>query len=93
MRHIQDGESPRRAALLATNEIGLTVTAATFTAVAVFLPIGLMGGAIGQFFKPFGITVSAAMLTSLLVARTLSPVLALYWLKPTSSRHPRKLNR
>lgn len=90
MRHIQDGESPRRAALLATNEIGLTVTAATFTAVAVFLPIGLMGGAIGQFFKPFGITVSAAMLTSLLVARTLSPVLALYWLKPTSSRPPRQ---
>lgn len=90
MRHIQDGETPRRAALLATNEIGLTVTAATFTAVAVFLPIGLMGGAIGQFFKPFGITVSAAMLTSLLVARTLSPVLALYWLKPTYSRPPRQ---
>jgi multidrug efflux pump subunit AcrB len=90
MRHIQDGESPRQAALLATNEIGLTVTAATFTAVAVFLPIGLMGGTIGQFFKPFGITVSAAMLTSLLVARTLSPVLALYWLKPTSSRPPRQ---
>ncbi len=90
MRHIQEGESPRQAALLATNEIGLTVTAATFTAVAVFLPIGLMGGTIGQFFKPFGITVSAAMLTSLLVARTLSPVLALYWLKPTSSRPPRQ---
>ena len=90
MRHIQDGASPRQAALLATNEIGLTVTAATFTAVAVFLPIGLMGGTIGQFFKPFGITVSAAMLTSLLVARTLSPVLALYWLKPTSSRPPRQ---
>ncbi|MBW4446867.1 MAG: efflux RND transporter permease subunit [Spirirestis rafaelensis WJT71-NPBG6] len=90
MRHIQDGESPRQAALLATNEIGLTVTAATFTAVAVFLPIGLMGGTIGQFFKPFGITVSAAMLTSMLVARTLSPVLALYWLKPTPSRHPRQ---
>ncbi|MBW4477068.1 MAG: efflux RND transporter permease subunit [Tolypothrix brevis GSE-NOS-MK-07-07A] len=90
MRHIQDGESPRQAALLATNEIGLTVTAATFTAVAVFLPIGLMGGTIGQFFKPFGITVSAAMLTSMLVARTLSPVLALYWLKPTPPRPPRQ---
>ncbi|KOP25452.1 cation transporter [Hapalosiphon sp. MRB220] len=85
MRHIEDGEHPRQAALLATNEIGLTVTAATFTAVAVFLPIGLMGGVIGQFFKPFGITVSAAMLASLLIARTLSPVLAIYWLKPKSS--------
>ncbi|MBN3909622.1 MAG: efflux RND transporter permease subunit [Nostoc sp. NMS1] len=90
MRHIEDGETPRQAALLATNEIGLTVTAATLTAVAVFLPIGLMGGVIGQFFKPFGITVSAAMLASMLVARTLSPVLAIYWLKPNSSLSPRR---
>jgi multidrug efflux pump subunit AcrB len=89
MRHIEDGETPRQAALLATNEIGLTVTAATLTAVAVFLPIGLMGGVVGQFFKPFGITVSAAMLASMMVARTLSPVLAIYWLKPKSAR-PRK---
>jgi multidrug efflux pump subunit AcrB len=90
MRHIDDGATPRQAALIATNEIGLTVTAATFTAVAVFLPIGLMGGVIGQFFKPFGITVSAAMLTSLLVARTLSPVLAIYWLKPSKSNSPKR---
>ncbi|MEH2282528.1 MAG: efflux RND transporter permease subunit [Nostoc sp.] len=90
MRHVEDGETPRQAALLATNEIGLTVTAATLTAVAVFLPIGLMGGVIGQFFKPFGITVSAAMLASMLVARTLSPVLAIYWLKPKSSLSPRQ---
>ncbi|QLE50072.1 efflux RND transporter permease subunit [Nostoc sp. C057] len=90
MRHIEDGETPRQAALLATNEIGLTVTAATLTAVAVFLPIGLMGGVIGQFFKPFGITVSAAMLASMLVARTLSPVLAIYWLKPRPSLSPRR---
>ncbi len=86
MRHVENGEHPRQAALAATNEIGLTVTAATLTTVAVFLPIGLMGGVIGQFFKPFGITVSAAMLASLLVARTLSPVLSIYWLKPASAR-------
>ena len=90
IRHIENGEPPKQAALAATNEIGLTVTAATFTAVAVFLPIGLMGGVIGQFFKPFGITVSAAMLTSLLVARTLSPVLAISWLKPKCSRYSYK---
>lgn len=83
-RHIEDGATPREAALRATKEIGLTVTAATFTAVAVFLPIGLMGGVIGQFFKPFGITVSAAMIMSLLVARTLSPVLSIYLLR----KHP-----
>lgn len=80
-RHIEDGATPRQAAYHSTSEIGLTVTAATFTAVAVFLPIGLMGGVIGQFFKPFGITVSAAMIMSLLVARTLSPVLSIYLLR------------
>ncbi|BAZ11310.1 acriflavin resistance protein [Calothrix sp. NIES-4071] len=90
MRHIDKGETPRQAALSATSEIGLTVTAATLTAVAVFLPIGLMGGVIGQFFKPFGITVSAAMLTSLLVARTLSPVLAIYSIKPNQRRRAAK---
>lgn len=83
-RHLEQGESPKQAAILATNEIGLTVTAATLTAVCVFLPVGLMGGVLGQFFKPFGITVAAAMLTSMLVARTLSPLLAAYWLKPSS---------
>ncbi|NEO07160.1 efflux RND transporter permease subunit [Moorena sp. SIO3I8] len=81
-RHLEAGESPRQAALSATNEIGLTVSASTLTIVAVFLPVGLMGGNLGQFFKPFGLTVSAAVLTSLLVARTLCPVLAVYWLKP-----------
>ncbi|MBC6432200.1 efflux RND transporter permease subunit [Nostoc sp. HG1] len=85
MRHIEEGETPRQAAFSATDEIGLTVIATTATAVAVFLPIGLMGGVIGQFFKPFGITVSAAMIASTLVARTLSPALATYWLKPATS--------
>jgi multidrug efflux pump subunit AcrB len=89
-RHLENGESPRRAAILATNEIGLTVTAATLTAVAVFLPVGTMGGVLGQFFKPFGITISAAMLTSLLVARTLSPLLAAYWLKPVKQSSDRR---
>ncbi|MEM8604734.1 MAG: efflux RND transporter permease subunit, partial [Cyanobacteria bacterium P01_H01_bin.121] len=81
-RHIEAGDPPREAALKATTEIGLTVSASTLTIVAVFLPIGLMHGTIGQFFKPFGLTVSAAVLISLLVARTLSPVLAVYWLRP-----------
>ncbi|MBW4657534.1 MAG: efflux RND transporter permease subunit [Drouetiella hepatica Uher 2000/2452] len=85
-RHLEAGESPRHAAITATSEIGLTVTAATLTIVAVFLPVGLMGGVIGQFFKPFGITVSAAVMVSLLVARTLSPLLAVRWLKPQSEQ-------
>lgn len=84
-RHMEEGATPRQAALLATDEIGLTVSASTLTIVAVFLPVALMGGTVGQFFKPFGLTVSAAVLTSLLVARTLTPVLAVYWLRARPS--------
>ena len=85
IRHMEEGATPRQAALLATDEIGLTVSASTLTIVAVFLPVALMGGTVGQFFKPFGLTVSAAVLTSLLVARTLTPVLAVYWLRARPS--------
>ena len=81
-RHIEKGENPRQAAILGTDEIGLTVSASTLTIVAVFLPVAFMAGTIGKFFQPFGLTVSAAVLISLLLARTLSPVLAVYWLKP-----------
>ncbi|NJN31543.1 MAG: efflux RND transporter permease subunit [Synechococcales cyanobacterium RM1_1_8] len=84
-RHIDNGQSPKQAAHTATAEIGMTVAAATLTIVAVFLPIGLMGGTVGQFFKPFGLTVSAAVLISLLVSRTLSPVLAALWLRRSDS--------
>jgi multidrug efflux pump subunit AcrB len=87
-RHLDEGgKSPRQAAIEATDEIGLTVTAATLTIAAVFLPVGLMQGVVGQFFRPFGITVSAAVMISLLVARTLSPLLAVYWLRPRQ-HHP-----
>ena len=84
MRHLEEGETPREAALSATREIGLTASISTLTIVAVFLPIGLMGGTLGQFFRPFGLTISAAVLTSLLAARTLVPVLAVYWLTSDS---------
>jgi multidrug efflux pump subunit AcrB len=85
-RHIQSGESPRVAAEKGTDEIGLTVTAATLTIVAVFLPIAFMTGTLGQFFRPFGLTASVAVLTSLAVARTLSPMLAAYLLKPAGRK-------
>ncbi len=79
-RHFDKGDSPRQAAIKGTDEIGLTVSASSLTIVAVFLPVALMRGNLGQFFQPFGLTVSAAVIISLLVARTLSPVLAMYWL-------------
>jgi multidrug efflux pump subunit AcrB len=86
-RHMENSESAKQATFTATQEIGVTVSAATLTIVAVFLPIGFMGGVLGQFFKPFGITVSAAVLASLLVARTLLPPLAAKWL-PLQSPNP-----
>ncbi len=80
VRHLEAGEDPLTSALYANKEIGLTLVAASLTIVAVFLPIGLMRGSLGQFFRSFGITASAAVLFSLLAARTLSPALAAWWL-------------
>jgi multidrug efflux pump subunit AcrB len=90
-RHIDRGESPKEAAIKGTDEIGLAVTASTVTIAAVFVPVALMQNAVGEFFKPFGLTVSAAVLFSLLVARTLSPVLAVYWLKPNRNAPSQRL--
>jgi multidrug efflux pump subunit AcrB len=90
-RHVEKGENAREAAIKGTDEIGLAVTASTVTIAAVFLPVAFMRNAIGEFFKPFGLTISAAVLFSLLVARTLSPVLAVYWLNPRNNSHTSRL--
>ena len=87
-RHIEMGAEPKQAALMATDEIGLTMTATTFTIVVVFLPIAFIGGTLGQFFKPFALTVATAVLISWLVARTLAPVLAVFWLRPRPLSSP-----
>ena len=93
VRHLPFCSDPLQAAQVATDEIGLTVTAATLTIVAVFLPVGLMGGVVGNFFRPFGLTIAAAVFMSLMVARTLTPILAAQWLKanPVSRPSPRWL--
>ncbi|MFN8673378.1 MAG: efflux RND transporter permease subunit [Candidatus Sericytochromatia bacterium] len=82
VRYIQLGEKPYDAAIKASAEIGLAVVATTFSIVAVFVPIGFMKGTTGQLFKEFGITVSCSVLVSLLVARTLTPTLSAYLMKP-----------
>jgi HAE1 family hydrophobic/amphiphilic exporter-1 len=89
-RFMEQGETPYNAAMKATDEIGLAVVATTFSIVAVFAPIGFMGGIVGQFFKQFGLTVSCAVLISLVVARTLTPTLAAHWLKPMAVRTDHK---
>jgi multidrug efflux pump subunit AcrB len=80
-RHMQMGKTPFQAALDASDEIGLAVVATTMTIVAVFAPVALMSGIPGQYFRPFGVTVSAAVLFSLLVARTIIPLMAAYLMK------------
>ncbi|MBM3479458.1 MAG: efflux RND transporter permease subunit [Alphaproteobacteria bacterium] len=82
VRHIRMGKSPYRAALEAADEIGLAVIAITLTIVAVFAPVSFMGGIPGQYFMQFGLTVAAAVLFSLLVARLLTPLLAAYFMRP-----------
>jgi multidrug efflux pump subunit AcrB len=82
VRHIRMGKSAYNAAIEAADEIGLAVVAITLTIVAVFAPVSFMGGIAGQYFKQFGLTVAAAVLFSLLVARLVTPVMAAYVLKP-----------
>ena len=83
VRHMRMGKSAYQASIDAADEIGLAVVATTFSIVAVFLPVGLMPGVAGQFFKNFGLTVVASVLMSLAVARMITPMIAAYFLKST----------
>ena len=81
-KHLALGKRPYQAAIDAADGIGFAVVAITLTIVAIFLPVSFIGGGIGQYFRQFGITVAAAVLASLLVARLATPLLAAYVLKP-----------
>jgi HAE1 family hydrophobic/amphiphilic exporter-1 len=82
VRHLHMGKTPYNAAMDGTQEIGLAVLATTLSIVAVFLPIGFMGGIIGKFFHEFGITMVAAVLISMFVSFTLDPMLSSVWHDP-----------
>jgi multidrug efflux pump subunit AcrB len=81
VRHMRMGKPAYRAALDAAAEIGLAVIAITLTIVAVFAPVSFMGGIPGQWFRQFGLTVAAAVLFSLLVARLVTPMVAAYFMR------------
>jgi HAE1 family hydrophobic/amphiphilic exporter-1 len=70
-----------QAAIDGTREIGLAVLATTLSLVAIFVPVGFMGGIVGRFMKSFGLTMAFAIMVSLLVSFTLTPMLAARWLK------------
>ncbi len=77
----EKGRPPFQAAIEATREIGLAVLATTFSLVAIFVPVGFMGGIVGRFMKSFGLTMSFAIMVSLLVSFVLTPMLAARWIK------------
>jgi multidrug efflux pump subunit AcrB len=86
VRHVGMGKDHHTAAADGTNEIGLAVMATTFAICAVFVPVAFMGGIIGKFFYPFGITVAVAVLVSLFVSFTLDPMLSSVWHDPVNPR-------
>ena len=81
VRHMRMGKTAYQASIDAADEIGIAVLATTMSIVAVFLPVGLMPGVSGQFFKNFGLTVVVSVLMSLAVARLVTPMIAAYFLK------------
>src|SRR4029079_10205978 len=74
-------EDQLQAAVDATAEIGLAVLATTLSLVAIFVPVAFMGGIVGRFMKSFGLSMAFAILVSLLVSFTLTPMLSARWLK------------
>ncbi|PVY55906.1 MULTISPECIES: efflux RND transporter permease subunit [unclassified Simplicispira] len=91
VRHVQMGKGSYQAAMEGTQEIGLAVLATTLSIVAVFLPIGFMGGIIGKFFHEFGITIVAAVLISMFVSFTLDPMLSSIWEDPSIHAHGKRV--
>ena len=80
-RHRSQGEPIGEAVLNGTREVASAITSSTITTIAVFLPLGVVGGLISQFFLPFALTVTYALLASLIVALTVIPVLAYFLVK------------
>jgi multidrug efflux pump subunit AcrB len=81
-RHIQRGEDRRTAVIQGTRDVARAIFASTLTTVAVFLPLGLLGGLIGEFFLPFALTVTFALAASYVVAITIVPLLACLFIRP-----------
>ncbi|WP_416776205.1 efflux RND transporter permease subunit [Xenorhabdus budapestensis] len=91
-KYIERGERPYIAAIKASNAIGFAIIAITITIVAVFMPVSFVGGFVGKYFVPFGITVSAAVLSSLLVARMVTPLMSAYLLLPKKASTKKALS-
>ena len=82
MRHMERGKSPVRAALDGAREIGFTVVSMSISLIAVFVPIMFMGGIVGRFFREFAVVMSAAILVSMLISLTTTPMMCAALLRP-----------
>jgi multidrug efflux pump len=88
-RHIEAGMEPYQAAMKGASEIGFTVLSMSASLIAVFIPILLMSGIVGRLFREFAVVLSVAILVSLLISLTTTPMLCARFLKHDSSRHGR----
>ena len=90
-RHLSYGEEKKSAIIQAVKEVAGAITSATITTVAVFLPVALVGGVVGELFRPFSLSFTIALLASLIVSLTIVPVLAYWFLKaPTTEGTEKK---
>jgi multidrug efflux pump subunit AcrB len=87
VRHMEEGATPLEAALKGAGEIGFTIVSITLSLIAVFIPLFLMSGYVGLLFREFAITVSVALVLSLLISLTLTPMMCARLLKPESKEH------
>ena len=92
-RHIDDGVPPMRAAYIGTREVGFTLLSMNLSLVAVFVSILFVGGLVDRLFREFSITLAAAILVSLLVSLTLTPMLCARWLRPHRPDQDGQLHR
>jgi multidrug efflux pump len=92
-RHLEEGVRPFRAALMGAQEIGFTVLSMSTSLIAVFIPILLMGGIVGRLFREFAVTLSAAIVVSLLVSLTTTPMMCARFLRSQHDRAHGRLYR
>jgi hydrophobe/amphiphile efflux-1 (HAE1) family protein len=89
VRHMENGASPYDAAMKGAGEIGFTIVSITLSLIAVFIPLFLMSGYVGLLFREFAVAVSVALVLSLVISLTLTPMMCAYLLKPEGKEHGR----
>ena len=92
-RHIEDGETPMQAALKGAAEIGFTLISLTVSLIAVLIPLLFMGDVIGRLFSEFAITLATAIIISLIISLTLTPMMCARMLKPESAYEGNRMHR